>query len=208
MEKTLVEKKVSDFVDAVASDAPAPGGGSVAALSAALGAGLLCMAIRISVKKEPNASLSEMLSQLEKDKDRLMQLVDEDTEAFNHVMAAFAMPKNSDEEKNKRAVSVQAAFKHAASVPLETMQCSLRVLEAGQTVAASCRPNVASDVGTGIQMAYAGVQGAGYNVKINLGALKDEAFKANVIEKSQKLTQDADRQKSAALVLAENKIQV
>ncbi len=175
MEK-LVEKKVADFVDAVASDAPAPGGGSVAALSSAMGAGLLCMAIRISVKKQPDAALSELLPQLEKEKNRLMELVDEDTAAFNRVMSAFAMPKSTDAEKAERLDAIQTAFKHAAEVPSETMKCSLRVLEAGQKVAAGCSPNVASDVGTGIQMAHAGLLGAAYNVKINVSSIKDEKF--------------------------------
>ncbi|MBI2445302.1 cyclodeaminase/cyclohydrolase family protein [Candidatus Micrarchaeota archaeon] len=206
MEKNLVEKKVSDFVDAVASDSPAPGGGSVAALSSAMGAGLLCMAIRISTKKEANASLSDLLSQLENERKRLMQLVDEDTEAFNHVMAAFAMPKGTDEEKAARLSKVQAAFKHAASVPLETMHCSLRVLEAGQTVARLCSPNVASDVGTGIQMTYAGLQGAGYNVKINLAAIKDEAFKADLKKKAEFFLEAAETKKSNALMRTESKL--
>lgn len=172
----LTEKSVEKFVTAVASDAPAPGGGSVAALASAMGAGLLCMAIRISVKKQPDALLSELLPQLEKEKDRLMQLVDDDTLAFNGVMAAYALPKNSDEEKKKRTDAVQAAFKHAAEVPLETISCSLRVMEAGQNVAAGCSPNVASDVATGIQMAHAGLLGAAYNVKINVSSIKDEKF--------------------------------
>ncbi len=178
-EMALTKQSLESFVDAVASDAPAPGGGSVAALSAALGASLLCMAIRISAKKQPDDALKALLPQLEKEKDRLVQLVDEDAAAFNQVMAAFALPKNTEDEKNKRAAAIQTAFQHAASVPLETMQCALRVLEAGQTVAQLSSPNVASDVGTGTQMAYAGLQGAGYNVKINLAAIKDDDFKSD-----------------------------
>ncbi len=178
----LIEKTVKDFVDQVASDAPAPGGGSVAALCSALGAGLLCMAIRISTKKQPDAALSDLLPELEKEKNRLMALVDEDTAAFNSVMAAFALPKGNDAEKAKRAQTIQAAFKHAASVPLESMQSGFRVLKAGRTVSEKCSPTVASDVGTGIQMAYAGLQGAGYNVRINLSAIKDEAFKSDAAQ--------------------------
>jgi len=196
----LIDKKTVDFVNAVASDAPAPGGGSVAALSSALGAGLLCMAIRISVKKQPDASLSELLPELENEKNRLMQLVDDDTLAFNGVMAAFALPKNSDEEKKKRTDAVQAAFTHAASVPLETMQCSLRVLQAGRIVAEKCGANVASDAGTGVQMAYAGLQGAAYNVRINLSAIKDAAFTARLGQHVVDASAAAESEKSYATV--------
>ncbi|MBI4360731.1 cyclodeaminase/cyclohydrolase family protein [Candidatus Micrarchaeota archaeon] len=204
MEK-LVEKKVLDFVDAVASDSPAPGGGSVAALSAALGAGLLCMAIRISTKKEANAALSDLLPQLEKERERLMKLVDEDTEAFKQVMAAFALPKNSEEEKNKRVAAIQSAFKNAATAPLETMQCALSVLEAGQTIAQLSSPNVASDVGTGIQMTYAGLQGAGYNVKINLAAIKDEPFVNEVRTQLAANLEKAENQKNSMLKIVYSK---
>lgn len=202
----LVEKNVKDFVDQVASDAPAPGGGSVAALSSALGAGLLCMAIRISVKKQPDAALSDLLPKLEKEKNRLMQLVDEDTAAFNDVMAAFALPKASDAEKAKRAETIQVAFKRAASVPLETMQSSFRVLQASKVVAEKCSPNVASDVGMGIQMAYAGLQGAGYNVKINLSSIKDEAFTSELAMKLSNATTFAEMEKSYAVVAILSKL--
>ncbi|MBI5225695.1 cyclodeaminase/cyclohydrolase family protein [Candidatus Micrarchaeota archaeon] len=206
MEKKLVEKKVVDFVDQVASDVPAPGGGSVSALSAALGAGLLVMAIRISVKKESNQILSDFLPRLEKEKNRLMQLVDDDTAAFNHVLAAFALPKGTDADKAKRSEAVQTAFQHAASVPLETMQSSLRVLEAGQTVAQLCSPTVASDVGTGIQMVYAGLQGAGYNVNINLSSIKDDEFKAGLEKELDAVLPLAEKQKSNALAIIQTKI--
>lgn len=194
----LVDKKVAAFVDSVASDAPAPGGGSVAALSSALGAGLLCMAIRISTKKQPDAALSDLLPELEKQKNRLMQLVDEDTAAFNAVMAAFALPKGTDEEKAKRSAAVQTAFKNAAYVPLETMQSSLRVLQAGRAVAEKCSPNVASDVGTAVQMAYAGLQAAGYNVKINLAAIKDADVKQDLFFERNRIAVDAEKRFSYA----------
>jgi len=202
----LVEKKVQDFVDQVASDSPAPGGGSVAALSAALGAGLLSMAIRISIKKEANAVLSDLLPPLEKERNRLMQLVDEDTAAFNQVMAAFALPKGSDGEKKTRTDAIQAAFKHAASVPMETMTCALRVLESSENVAGLCSPNVASDVATGIQMTHAGLLGAAYNVKINVAAIKDEEFAKDALKKLEDGVNRSQAASSGAMAALKEKL--
>lgn len=202
----LIDGTMKKFIDEVASDAPAPGGGSVAALSASLGAGLLCMAIRISTKKEANAPLSDLLPQLEEERKRLMQLVDEDTAAFNQVMNAFALPKGTQEDKKIRADAIQAAFKNAACVPLETMQCALRVLESGVGVSSGCSPNVASDVGTGIQMAYAGLQGAGYNVKINLAAIKDEAYKSGMQIKRDAALEQSEKYRANGLGLVYSKL--
>lgn len=202
----LVERTVKQFVEDVASDSPAPGGGSVSALSSALGASLAIMACKITLKKQPNQMLEHLVSVLEKQKTTLVGLVDEDTAAFNLVMAAFALPKNNDEEKDKRKAAIQESFKVAAKTPLKTMQTSLEVLENCAVVAKECSPNVASDIGVAIETSNAGLLGAFLNVRINLNAIKDLAFVEEVRKKASEIEEKAESARNEAMALIEEKL--
>ncbi len=176
----LMHLKCSDFIEELASDSPAPGGGSISALAGSLGAGLASMVANLTLGKETfkeqEEEIRRALGQAARLKDKLKGLVDEDTEAFNRVMAAYKMPKATDDQKKARFQAIQEGMKHAARVPLEAAEACLEVLLLTELMVKKGNPNALSDGGVGALMAAAGVQGAVLNVEINLGWIKDEAF--------------------------------
>jgi len=176
----LVKLKISEFVDEVSRDTPAPGGGSIAALAGALGSALASMVVNLSIGKGEFDSRYEELCQLaEKSqaaKDELIRAVDADTEAFNEVLAGMRMARDTQEQMALRSKAIQAGYKLASEVPLRTAQLCREVLDFCQSAADIGNKAVMSDAGVGALMAYAGVQGAIHNVRINLPHTKDEAF--------------------------------
>lgn len=178
----LASKRVNEFIDDVSSQSPAPGGGSVAALSAALGAALTAMVCRLTIgKKKYEAVQDEMmqiLGQADELKAKMTRLIDQDTEAFNAVMRAFGMPKESESEKQQRSAAIQDATRQATLVPLEVMKLAEQALGLAATVAEKGNVNSISDAGVAALVLAAGCEGAAYNVRINLATLKDERFVA------------------------------
>ncbi len=176
----LVNLKVSDFVDEVSRDTPAPGGGSIAALAGAIGSALASMVVNLSVGKgEYDAQYDDLCGLAERAqavKDELIRAIDADTEAFNEVIAALRMAKDTAEQDELRSVAIQAGYKSAAEVPLRTAQLCREVLDLCQEAADIGNQAVMSDAGVGALMALAGVQGAIHNVRINLPHTKDGAF--------------------------------
>lgn len=176
----LIHLKFIDFIEELASDSPAPGGGSVSALAGSLGAALASMVANLTVGKEKfkehEKEIQLSLDTATRLKNKLKGLVDEDTEAFNRVMAAFKMPKAKDEEKKARSKAIQEAMQHAAKIPMEVAEACLEILVITELLVKKGNPNALSDGGVGALMAAAGVQGAVFNVRINLGSIKDEAF--------------------------------
>jgi glutamate formiminotransferase/formiminotetrahydrofolate cyclodeaminase len=176
----LVSMEVADFIDEVSRDTPAPGGGSIAALAGALGSALVSMVSNLSVGKGEFDSRYEELCQLaeaaQAAKDDLIRAIDEDTEAFNEVIAGMRMAKDTPEQLALRSKAIQAGYKLAAEVPLRTAQLCRQVLDLCQAAADVGNQAVMSDAGVGALMAFAGVQGAIHNVRINLPSIKDEAF--------------------------------
>ncbi|MFW3145644.1 MAG: glutamate formimidoyltransferase [Thermoplasmatota archaeon] len=168
------------FTKELASSSPAPGGGSVAALSGTLGAALIEMVCQLTVGKEKFKDSWDELSRISKEvsaiRKRLLELVDEDTNAFNDVIAAFRMPKGTDEEKAARSAAIQAGYKKAVSTPVDTANRCLEVLESAVAVSEKGNPSSISDAGVGADMAAAGLEGALMNIKINLGSIKDEDY--------------------------------
>jgi len=161
------------FYDEVASSSPAPGGGSVAASAGALAAALAAMVCRLTVNKKQYAEVKDELSKVRDDADqlrgKLTKLIDTDKEAFNAVMAAFKATENKEQ-------AVEDATKHAAEVPLSVMKASLDAMKLALTVAEKGNVNSISDAGVAGLMGHAAVEGAGYNVRINLGGIKDSAY--------------------------------
>lgn len=207
----LMDMKVKDFIAELASDSPAPGGGSVSAVSGNLGAGLLCMVCRLTIgKKGYEEFQSDMEAALEEGSkvcDRLTSLVDEDTAAFNEVMAAFKMPKETDANKESRKAAIQTAFKKAADVPYSIAETCLAVLDLGEKMIGKSNTNAISDIGVAAQVAYAGVEGAAMNVKINLPSIKDaeyvnskskelEIILSSAKEKKDRICQEVNKQLS------------
>ena len=176
----LVNKTVVDFVDEVSRDTPAPGGGSIAALAGALGAALASMVANLSVGKgdfdDRYDHLCELAEKAQQIKDDLVRAVDEDTEAFNAVLEAMRMPKDTPEQLAEREKAMQEGYKSAARVPLRTAELCLDAIRVCLDAAQIGNKDVMSDAGVGALMGLAGVQGAIYNVRINLPNIKDEAF--------------------------------
>ena len=179
----LTEQRLCEFIDVLASDAPAPGGGSAAALSSALGAALTGMVAALTTGKPKYAEHEELtgklLAESEALRRKLTDAIDQDTEAFNGVSAVFAMPKATDEEKAARKTAMQAALKAATVVPLQVMELSLSALELTASAIGKTNSNAASDLGVAALALLAGVKSAWLNVLINLAGIADEEFSAS-----------------------------
>jgi formiminotetrahydrofolate cyclodeaminase len=181
----LVDKTVIDFLDAVNSPSPAPGGGSVSALSGVLAAGLARMVGHLTIPKKSFAAFTEEEQALFRDAfdaldtlaNDLTMLVDKDTEAFNKIMQAFKLPKTNDHEKQARSQAIQEATILATEVPLTVARRSIEVLELLPIVVQFGNKNCLSDVGVAALQALSAIQGALMNVKINLPGIKDETIK-------------------------------
>jgi glutamate formiminotransferase/formiminotetrahydrofolate cyclodeaminase len=182
--KSLVKMNLREFCNETLSDSPAPGGGSVAALMGALGASLGGMVANLSAGKRGWDNKLEHFSdwavKAQQLKDELLSLVDEDTAAFNKVMDAFALPKESAEEKAARSAAIEAATKYAAEVPLKVMETASKSYALLAEMAEKGNPASISDVGVGALATRACIEGAALNVRINLGQLKNEKFKSDL----------------------------
>ena len=177
----LASMAVDTFVDEVSSDSPAPGGGSVAALAGSLGAALSAMVANLTVGKKGYqpvwAELSQLAERAQQVASALVGAIDEDTEAFNGVMAATRLPKTTPEEQAARARAIDEGYQLAARVPLGTARLCLDAIRLAGEVARKGNVNSASDAGVAALVARAGVEGAALNVLINLGSIRDDAFK-------------------------------
>lgn len=175
-----MRKSLNAFLDELASSSPAPGGGSVAALSGALGAALTSMVCNLTVGKKKYADVEEelknVLVQSEHLREQFTELIERDTVAFNKVMEAFALPKETEPQKALRAAAIREATKEATLVPLEVMKHCIDALALAQTVAAKGNANSVTDAGVSALMLHAAVEGAGLNVRTNLNALNDPEF--------------------------------
>jgi formiminotetrahydrofolate cyclodeaminase len=176
----LTDLTITDFLKKLGSKEPAPGGGSSAALAAGLGANLLAMVCQLTAGKKGYEEFWDEcrgeLVGIAEAADRLRVLIDEDTEAFNALMASFKLPKASPEEKRARGKEIQKCTKRAIEVPLEVARLSRRLLTRAPRLALIGNQNAVSDIGVGALLLTAGINGAILNVEINLGGLKDEGF--------------------------------
>lgn len=199
----LVQLNLNEFADETASESPAPGGGSVSAYMGALGASLATMVANLSSHKkgwdERWKEFSEWAEKGQAIKARLLQLVDEDTAAFNQIMNAFSLPKTSDEEKKKRAEAIQSATQHAAEVPLQVMKLSLESMPLIKAMAVTGNPNSVSDAGVGAVAVRSAVLGAYLNVIINAKGLKDESVKTKLLAEAEEIKSKAEKAESEIL---------
>ena len=203
----LTALTVKGFADETLRESPAPGGGSVAAYMGALGAALGTMVANLSAHKpgwddrwEEFSRWADKGVELETE---LLHLVDEDTEAFNRIMAAFSMPKSTDEDKRLRSEAIQSATLFAAQVPLETMKTSFQAFEICKAMAETGNPASVSDAGVGALAARAAVLGAGLNVKINASSLKDKAQAEALVTEANRLMADADKTEREIMEIVE-----
>ena len=193
---SLAKMNLREFCNETLSDSPAPGGGSVAALMGALGVSLGGMVANLSAGKrgwdDKLEYFSDWAVKAQKLKDELLSLVDEDTAAFNKVMDAFALPRESAEEKAARMAAIEQATKYAAEVPLKVMETASKSYELLAEMAGKGNPASVSDVGVGALATRACIEGAALNVRINLAQLKDEKSKSELVQKVQQITADSD----------------
>jgi len=208
--KSLLKMDLRQFCNETLSDSPAPGGGSVAALMGALGVSLGGMVANLSAGKrgwdDKLKYFSDWAVKAQQLKDELLFLVDEDTAAFKKVMDAFALPKESAEEKAARSAAIESATKYAAEVPLRVMETASKSYQLLSEMAEKGNPNSISDVGVGALATRACVEGAALNVRINLGQLKDEKFKSALVEKVRKISADSDAQFKEINQVVESKL--
>ncbi|MCL2562988.1 MAG: cyclodeaminase/cyclohydrolase family protein [Oscillospiraceae bacterium] len=176
----LTDMTIPAFTALLGSDAPAPGGGSAAALAGSLGAALTTMVASLTAGKEKyqahEALMQEIITEGGRLRLQLVDVIDRDTEAFNGVTAVFAMPKDTDEEKAARKAAMQAALKACTLTPYEMMECSLAALELTERALGRSNTNAASDLGVAALTLKAAIQGAWLNILINIGGIRDEDF--------------------------------
>ena len=206
----LIDKTLEDFADETASESPAPGGGSVSAYIAALGAALGTMVANLSSHKrgwdERWEFFSGWASKGEAYKQRLLQLVDEDTQAFNNILQAFRMPKNTAEEKEARMRAIEEATLYATQVPLKVMQTAYEAMEVPEAMAREGLPASISDAAVGAMALRTGVYGAYFNVLINARSLKNTEAAGNLIAEAENILQATFEREQKIVELAREKM--
>ena len=190
----LADMQVTQFCDVLASDAPAPGGGSTAALEGALGAALTAMVCGLTTVGRSRAKYAEyqefVLASQKKALDlkaRFMDVMDRDTEAFNVVSAAFGMPKATDEEKAARSAAIQKGLEGCTRTPFEMMELAAETLELTAELLGKTNDSAASDLGVSALSMRAAIQGAWLNVLINIGSLKNKELAEDYRKKGEAL---------------------
>ena len=208
--KSLVKMDLRQFCNETLSDSPAPGGGSVAALMGALGVSLGGMVANLSAGKrgwdDKLQYFSDWAVKAQQLKDELLFLVDEDTAAFNKVMAAFGLPKESAEEKAARSAAIQAANKYAAEIPLRVMETAARGYALLGEMAEKGNPASISDVGVGLLAVRACIEGAAMNVRINLSGLKDKDVSSSLREKMERVATESETEFKRLHAIIESKL--
>ena len=208
--KKLVDLTVDEFANETSRESPAPGGGTISAYMGALGAALGTMVANLSSHKpgwdDRCPEFSEWADKGQAIMDELLHLVDEDTDAFNRIMSAFGLPKTTDEEKVVRSKAIQDATLYAAQVPLRTMKASFKAFELCKAMAEFGNPNSVSDAGVGALAIRAAVLGAGLNVKINAGSLKDRVVADELIDEANQLIGKAKEVEAEIIEIVESKI--
>ncbi len=176
----LVELDIKAFSNEVASSSPAPGGGSIAALCGTLGSALCQMVANLTLGKKKYQNAEPQILEIKKKSELLCQslltLIDEDTHSYNGVLDAFKLPKTDDQEKEKRSKAIQAALKEASTVPFSTLEASASAMPLVELVIDKGNKNCITDAGVAAELINSAVQGAAYNVFINLMDIKDASF--------------------------------
>ena len=206
----LIDLTVKHFAEETSRESPAPGGGTIAAYMGALAAALGTMVANLSSHKRGWDAQWEKFSRWadrgQEQIAELLELVDEDTEAFNRIMSAFALPKQTAEDKAARSKAIQEATLYATQVPLHTMQAAYCTFDICRAMAEEGNPNSVSDAGVGALAARAAVLGAGLNVKINAGGLKDRETAERLIAEANQLIAKANEAEKEIMNIVESKL--
>ncbi len=206
----LVDLSVTGFAEETASESPAPGGGSISAYMGALSAALGTMVANLSAHKagwdERWHEFSDYADGGQMLMERLLDLVDEDTAAFNRIMAAIQMPKGTDAEKAARAKAMEEATLYATQVPLRTMHAAYDCFDLCEAMAENGNPASVSDAGVGALAARAAVLGAGLNVRINAAGLKDRETAGRLVAEADGLCEKANAREAEIMKTVNQKI--
>ncbi|MCK9301761.1 MAG: glutamate formimidoyltransferase [Bacteroidales bacterium] len=208
--KRLIDMNLKAFAEETASESPAPGGGSISAYMGAMGAALGTMVANLSSHKrgwdDRWEEFSDWAVKGKYYQDLLVKMVDEDTNAFNKIMDAFALPKKTDEEKAARHEAIQAATKFAIEVPFKTMQLCYESMQVMKAMAEIGNPNSVSDAGVGALAARAGVRGAYLNVRINAASYEDKTFVDDILAKAADISAKAEAAENEIMNIVETKL--
>ena len=192
----MKDQAVGEFLAAVAAPTPTPGGGSVSALAGALSVALSRMVAGLARGKQGYEDVADELVEIEgrakKAQTRLEALIDEDAQAYDAVVAAMRMPKSSDAEKVSRVDAMQAAYRKATEVPLETMERCIEALELAEAAVNKGNRGATTDAAVAVLLAEAAIRGASLNCSINLASIRDETFRTHAEERVEKLLKRAD----------------
>jgi formiminotetrahydrofolate cyclodeaminase len=207
---TAKNEQIGSFLDALASDAPTPGGGGAAALSGAMGAALVSMVCNLTIGKKNYEAVSDdlkkTLEKAEKLRDELTKGVDEDVVAFDTLMGAYGLPRATDEDKAKRSEAIQKALKAATLAPLHTCKLCYEVIGLSKEAADNGNLNVISDAGVAVLAAHAGLRSCALNVFINAKSIKDRAFAEEQLEAVNGLLERAAAETEAVYKTVKDKI--
>lgn len=203
----LVEQRVIDFVAATASKEPTPGGGAIAALTAATGAALAEMVANLTFGKKGyeavKTEMEELQAKAEAIRKRMLELSQADADVFNIFMNALGLPKNTDEEKAARTAAIQQAYKDAAMVPFEIGELANQIFDLAELASRKGNQNLITDGIIAAINARAAVKSAFLNVRINLSGIKDESFVAELTSKMYAIEKDLDVKESSIIGLYE-----
>ena len=180
MSTRIKDASIEEFLEGLASKSATPGGGSAAAIMGAMGAALVSMVCNLTVGKKNYESVSEemaaLLPRLEDLRNRLIDMVAADVDAFDQVMAAYGLPKETDADKQSRSAAIQEALQNATRVPLQCAHACVEIIKLSLIAAEKGNKNVISDAGVAVVAAHAALRSAALNVQVNIGTIKDEAF--------------------------------
>ena len=182
----LADLSIKEFMAKTASNSPVPGGGSIAALSAAIAASLSEMVAHLTIGKKGYEALEEEMQEIAKNafqyRERLIRYIDKDSNAYNDVMAAFKLPKGTEQERNNREGAIQEALINATLVPLDVARDAFKIIELAGKVVQQGNKNAVTDAAVAVMMARTAALSALYNVKINLASIKDTNFVEEIRE--------------------------
>lgn len=212
--KEMKKMTLEEFAGVLASDSPAPGGGSVAALCSSLAASLGSMVLNLTIDKKFYNEYDESIKNTIKEyqgicnniKDEFLHLMDVDTEAFNKVMDAFKLPKDTDEEKAIRSAKIQESYIEAMEVPLSVAKRTIDIFNYLEVAVKYGNPNAVTDAAVGTLLTLSGLEGAILNVKINLGSIKDKTLVDNVLMECENLMKLGTEKKNSIMEMVYSKI--
>jgi formiminotetrahydrofolate cyclodeaminase len=204
------EQTVEEFLSAVAAATPTPGGGSVAALAGALSVALSRMVAGLARGKIGYEAVQDDLARIEERavpiQERLRLLVDEDSASYQLVVSAMRMPKTTEGEKAARVEAMQAAYRQATKVPLETVERGVEAIELAKEAAEKGNRSAFTDCGVAVLLAEAAIRGASLNVRVNLASIRDESFRSSVEEKLDALLARAQSLGHDAMAIIERRL--